>query len=66
VNSYLTAEELAYIVDNSQSNVLISSMARHSVALAALEKCPRVELCLLVDGPGDGKRILGLDEAISC
>ena len=40
VNSYLTAEELAYIVDNSQSKILISSMARRSVALAALEKCP--------------------------
>jgi long-chain acyl-CoA synthetase len=66
VNFYLTAEELAYIVDNSQSKILISSMARRSVALAALEKCPRVELCLLVDGPGDGKRILGLDEAVSC
>ena len=65
VNSYLTAEELAYIVDNSQSKILISSMARREVALAALEKCPRVELCLLVDGPGDGNRVLGLDEAIS-
>ena len=61
VNSYLTAEELAYIVDNSQSKILISSMARRAVALAALEKCPRVDLCLLVDGPGDGNRVLGLD-----
>ena len=65
VNSYLTAEELAYIVDNSRSKILISSMARRAVALAALEKCPRVELCLLVDGPGDGNRVLGLDQAIS-
>ena len=60
VNSYLTAEELAYIVDNSRSKILISSMARRAVALAALEKCPRVELRLLVDGPGDGNRVLGL------
>jgi len=65
VNSYLTADEVAYIVDNSQSKILISSMARRAVALAALEKCPGVEFCLLVDGPGDGKRILGLDEAAS-
>jgi long-chain acyl-CoA synthetase len=65
VNSYLTAEELAYIVDNSQSQILISSMARRAVALAALEQCPRVELCLLVDAPGDGKHVLGLGEAAS-
>ena len=58
VNSYLTAEELAYIVDNSQSKILISSMARREVALAALAKCPRVELCLLIDGPGDGSAYL--------
>ena len=65
VNSYLTVEELAYIVDNSQSRILISSMACREVALAALTKCPRVELCLLADGPGDGKRVLNLDEAVS-
>ena len=65
VNSYLTVDELAYIVDNSQSRVLICSMARREVALAALTKCPRVELCLLADGPGDGKRVLNLDEAVS-
>ena len=36
VNSYLTAEELAYILDNSQSKVLITSQAKRDVALAAL------------------------------
>jgi long-chain acyl-CoA synthetase len=65
VNSYLTPEELAYIVDNSQSKILISSMARREVALAALAKCPRVELCLLIDGPGDSQRIFNLDEAVA-
>jgi long-chain acyl-CoA synthetase len=57
VNSYLTPAELAYIVDNSQSKILISSMARREVALAALTKSPRVELCLLIDGPGAGRMI---------
>ena len=65
VNSYLTPEELAYIVDNSQSKILISSMARREVALAALAKCPRVELCLLIDGPGDTQRIFNLDKAVA-
>ncbi len=33
VNSYLTAEELAYIVDNSESQVLITSATKLPVAL---------------------------------
>jgi long-chain acyl-CoA synthetase len=63
VNSYLTAGELAYILVNSQSKVLITSEARRDVALAALGEAPNVELCLVVDGPGQGPRILNLDAA---
>jgi len=63
VNSFLTAEELAYILNNSQSKVLITSQAKREVALAALPLCPRVELCLVVDGPGDGERVLNLQQA---
>ena len=53
VNSYLTAEELAYIVNNSESKALITSRARRDVALQAIKQCPNVELCLIVDGTGD-------------
>jgi long-chain acyl-CoA synthetase len=63
VNSFLTAEELAYILNNSQSKVLITSQAKREVALAALPICPGIELCLIVDGNGDGGRILNLDKA---
>ncbi len=63
INSFLTPDELAYIVNNSQSKVLITSEAKRDVALAALAQCPAVELCLVVDGPGDGQKILNLDEA---
>ncbi len=63
VNSYLTASELAYIVNNSQSQVLITSQARRAVALEALRECPHVKLCLIADGPGSGERICNLDEA---
>ena len=52
VNSYLTAEELAYILDNSESQVLITSRARRDVALAAVGNCPNVSLVLVVDEPG--------------
>jgi long-chain acyl-CoA synthetase len=58
INSYLTAEELAYIVDNSESQLLITSIARLSVARAALAHCPRVKRCLVVDG-GAAVRALG-------
>ena len=62
-NSFLTAGELAYIVNNSLSKVLIASEAKREIALAAMAECPNVELCLIVDGPGHGERIRNLDEA---
>jgi long-chain acyl-CoA synthetase len=52
VNSYLTADELAYILNNSESRVLITSRAKHDVALQALKQCPNVRLCLMVGGAG--------------
>ena len=58
VNSFLTAGELAYIVDNSESQVLITSIAKWPVARAALAHCPRMRLCLVVDG-GDEVRGAG-------
>ena len=63
VNSFLTPEELAYILNNSQSRILITSAAKRDVAMAALEDCPRIELCLVADQRGDGGRVLNLDEA---
>ena len=63
VNSYLKADELAYILDNSESQVLVTSQSRREIALAALARSPRVRLCLVVDGPGEGDRIRNLDEA---
>jgi len=58
INSYLTAEELAYIVDNSESQLLVTSLARLPVAREALARCARVKRCLVVDG-GDAVRALG-------
>ncbi|MDO9561893.1 MAG: AMP-binding protein, partial [Bradyrhizobium sp.] len=63
VNSYLTPSELAYIVGNSESRVLFTSVAKLDVAREALKQCPRVELCIVVDGPGESARIVGLREA---
>jgi long-chain acyl-CoA synthetase len=62
VNSYLTASELAYILTNSQSRVLITSRAKLDVAREALKECPKVELCIVSDGEGESDRIVGLPE----
>jgi long-chain acyl-CoA synthetase len=62
-NSFLTPDELVYILRNSEAKLLITSQAKREVALAALPRCPGVELCLVADGPGDGGRVLNLDEA---
>ncbi|MGB7974868.1 MAG: AMP-binding protein [Roseiarcus sp.] len=63
INSFLNAGEVAYIVNNSRSKVLIISDAKRDIALAALRDCPEVELCLVVDGAGEGSRVRSLTEA---
>ena len=63
VNSFLTAEELAYILTNSQSKVLVTSQAKREIALEAVKSCPGIGLVLVVDGPGDGRNVLNLDDA---
>jgi long-chain acyl-CoA synthetase len=62
VNSYLTAGELAYILTNSQSRILITSRAKLDVAREALKECPNVELCIVVDGESENERIVGLQQ----
>ena len=65
VNSYLTAAELAYILTNSQSRILVTSSAKLDVAREALKECPKVELCIVADGEGESDRIVGLQQATS-
>jgi long-chain acyl-CoA synthetase len=49
INSYLTPEEVAYIVDDCQARVLITSAARADVAVEAAKQTPRVEVFLCID-----------------
>ncbi|MBP7660458.1 MAG: AMP-binding protein, partial [Burkholderiaceae bacterium] len=65
VNSYLKAEELAYILNNSESKALITSASRRDVALEALKQCPNVTLCLIVDGSGDDAPFQDYARAVS-
>ena len=54
INSYLTGDELAYIADNSDSRVLITSAAKCDVAMEAIADCPKLELILVVGGAEAG------------
>ena len=46
INSYLTADEMAYIVNNSESQVLITSAAKLDVVLEALHGVRAGVTCL--------------------
>jgi long-chain acyl-CoA synthetase len=63
VNSFLTASELAYILNNSEARILITSVAKLDIAREALKETPKVELCIVADGVGEGDRIVGLEDA---
>src|SRR6185369_3540222 len=65
INSYLTGPEVAYLLTNSRSRVLITSAAKLAVAREAMAADPGIEVCLVVGGPGDGDRFLNLDEALA-
>ncbi|MGA9276279.1 AMP-binding protein [Ilumatobacter sp.] len=54
INSYLTADEMRYIVDNSESQVLITSTAKLPVVMEALPSLDHVSLILVVGGAPDG------------
>jgi len=62
INSFLTADEVTYILNNSLSQVLITSQSHLAVAREAMRECPRVKSCLVVDGPGDSDAVRNLDE----
>lgn len=67
-NSYLGVDELAYILNNSRSKILITSQSKLAVARAAMALAPVVALCLVVDGAGDGSEggsFRSLDAAVA-
>ena len=54
VNSFLTPEELAYILSNSRSEVLVTSAAKAHTALEALDGAPNVRKVFVCGGvPSD-------------
>ena len=65
INSYLTADEVAFIVNDSHSKILITSAARLEVALAALEQCPNVRLTLVVGGDDVSAKVRDFESAVA-
>ncbi len=53
INSHLTADEVAYIVDDCDAKVLIASAATRDAALGAARVAPKVETFLMIDAEGD-------------
>ena len=54
VNFYLSAEEVAYVVNDSRSRVVVTSTARADVAAQLPALCPDVERWIMVDTSADG------------
>jgi long-chain acyl-CoA synthetase len=65
INSYLTVDELAYIVQNSEAKVLITSAEKLAVARQALKACPNVRLCLVVGGGAAGGIFADYEKSVS-
>ncbi|MGH2759088.1 MAG: AMP-binding protein, partial [Actinomycetota bacterium] len=63
INAYLSAEEAAYIVNNSEAQILITSAAKQGVAAALPDLCPKVRRFLMCDGTIPGWE--SYEEAVS-
>jgi long-chain acyl-CoA synthetase len=65
INSYLTPEEVAYIVDDCDAKVFITSVAKADVAVAAVEKTPKVEIFLCIDADREIGPFQPYDQAVA-
>jgi long-chain acyl-CoA synthetase len=64
INSYLTANELAYIINNSDSQIVFTSELKAHIVEAALKQCPNVKKCFVVDGDGSAGLFASYADAI--
>jgi long-chain acyl-CoA synthetase len=64
INSYLTPEEVAYIVDDCDARLLITSVAKSDVAVPAAALTPKVETFLCIDATSEIGPFRPYDEAL--
>jgi long-chain acyl-CoA synthetase len=65
INSYLSAEEAAYIVNDSQARVVVTSSAKRDVAVHLPALCPDVERWLMVDTDGSQSGYESYEDAVA-
>jgi long-chain acyl-CoA synthetase len=65
INSYLTPEEVAYIVSDCDARLFITSAGKADVAVAAAELTPKVETFLCVDAESEIGPFRPYDEALA-
>ena len=70
INSYLGPEELAYILNNSESKLLITSAEKLPVVVAAIDNAPAVARVLVVGSAGEpaeqkSERFLNFESTVS-
>jgi len=63
ISSYLTAEEVAYIVNDSGSRLFVSTDAKSNVAVDVPALCPNLEFSLMIGGSADGFQ--GYEDAVA-
>ena len=61
VNSYLAAEEVAYVVNDSRSRVVVTSTAKAEVSAQLPALCPDVERFIMVDTTNSGHVVDGYE-----
>ena len=54
ISSYLTAEEVAYIVNDCGARLFVSTEYKRDAAVVVPPLCPKLEHCLLIGGAADG------------
>jgi long-chain acyl-CoA synthetase len=65
INSYLSPEEVAYIVNDSESRVVVTSAAKADVAHQLPALCPKVERWLMVGDVAATGPFESFDDAVS-
>ena len=64
INSYLKDDELAYILNNSESKILITTVEKLPQAREALKKAPGIKTCLVIGGLDDEGIFLSYEDVI--
>src|SRR3954470_10977453 len=65
INSYLAPDEVAYIVNDSQAKVVVSSRAKRDTAVALPDLCPDVDRWLMVDSDVEDGRFEPYENTLS-